>query len=202
MNLAAPSHVVTSSLDGPVLAALARSARPASGREVHRLCGAGSPAGVHKVLRRLVSQGIVLADARAGITLYSLNRRHLAAEAIEAIARIPERLIDAIRAAIGSWERAPEHASLYGSFVRGTGDELSDVDLLLVRPESSGGVWEQRVVELQETVSNLTGNGLSVLEWTIAELLANRNTPLARSIEAEHLHLAGRPLSMLLRGER
>lgn len=199
MNLSAPFSVVTTSLDGPVLTALALAGLPASGREVHRLCGTGSPGGVHKVLQRLVRQGIVEADQRAAETLYTLNRRHLAAEAIEWTARIPERLVDNIREVIRSWRPPPAHASLYGSFARGTSDEDSDLDLLLVRQGRALESWSDQVVALQTQARAMTGNDVAVLEWSVSELRDNRGTPLVRAIQLDHVHLAGRQLASLLR---
>ena len=85
MDLAMPLAVVTPTLDAAVLHALAATTARASGAQVHRMAGTGSPDGVRKVLTRLVAQGIVLADEYPNATLYLLNRDHVAAEAIVAL---------------------------------------------------------------------------------------------------------------------
>jgi predicted nucleotidyltransferase len=198
MNLSEPLAVVSPTLDGPVLAAFVRSGRALSGREVHRLCGRGSPSGVHKVLRRLVAQGIVRADERAAETLYELNPAHLAALAIESIVRTPERLVEHLRHSLRSWRPRALHASLFGSFARGQAGPESDIDLLLVRKGRVTPPWERHVVGLQETVQAMTGNHLEVLEWSLTELRAQRQSPLLRHLLEQSLHLDGQPLAQLL----
>ena len=64
MNVAHPLRGIIPTLDAPVIEALAATTRPLTGREVNRLAGVGSPRGVQLVLRRLVAQGLVLAEGR------------------------------------------------------------------------------------------------------------------------------------------
>lgn len=198
MDLSRPLAVITPTLDAPVLAVLARSGLSLSGREVHRLAGTGSASGVHKVLRRLVRQGIVIADARPSETLYELNREHLAAEAVDRIVRIPETLIDHLRHALRSWVPAPRHASAFRSFARGEAGGDSDVDLLLVRPARAAASWEDGVLELQGQVRAMTGNALEVLEWSLSELRAQRRTSLWRQLLSDSILLAGQPLERVV----
>lgn len=202
MNLTDPLALITPTLDAPVLAALVRSGRPLSGREAHRLCGQGSASGVHKVLRRLVSQGIVRAEERAAETLYELNRDHLAAPAIESIVRAPEHLVEHLRRTLRSWRPGPVHASLFGSFARGEAGEGSDIDLLLVRRGRGTEAWEADVVALQAQVRAMTGNSLEVLEWSMSELRAQRTTPVLERLLSESVVLAGQPLARLLERPR
>ena len=58
MNLTAPSSVLLSTADGPILGVLAGTTRALSGREVARLSGL-SANGAWKALRRLVEHGLV-----------------------------------------------------------------------------------------------------------------------------------------------
>src|SRR5450756_1807365 len=53
MDLAMPLAVVTPTLDAAVLHALAATTARASGAQVHRMAGMGSPDGVRRVLTRL-----------------------------------------------------------------------------------------------------------------------------------------------------
>ncbi|MGH8984415.1 MAG: nucleotidyltransferase family protein [Acidimicrobiia bacterium] len=198
MDLSRPLAVITPTLDAPVLAVLARSGLSLSGREVHRLAGTGSASGVHKVLRRLVRQGIVIADERPSETLYELNRQHLAAEAVDVIVRIPETLINHLRRILRSWVPAPRHASVFGSFARGESSVDSDVDLLLIRPGRAAGSWEHAVVALQDQVRAMTGNAVEVLEWSVSELRAQRRTNLLRELLSDSILLAGPPLERLV----
>ena len=143
-------------------------------------------------------QGVALAEPRAAATLWTLNRRHLAADAIEALARLPEVVVEQIRAAVRGWRVAPLHASLFGSVVAGTADEESDLDLFIVAPTRPGPGWDDQLVNLQDDVRSMTGNDLSLLEWSARELHANRTTPLVRSIAASHVHVAGTRLGELV----
>jgi DNA-binding transcriptional ArsR family regulator len=87
-----------------VLDVLAATTSPRTGGEVTRRMDQGSREGVRRVLARLVSQGIVLADVRAGTTLYSLNRDHVTAGAIVEITRARGAIIDRIIGHLSRWE--------------------------------------------------------------------------------------------------
>jgi len=130
MDLAMPLAVVTPTLDAAVLHALADTTARASGAQVHRMAGTGSPDGVRRVLTRLVAQGIVLAEEHPNATLYLLNRDHVAADAIVALTRLRSTIIDRITDAVSHWSPEPVHASLFGSFARGEATTNSDIDIL------------------------------------------------------------------------
>jgi predicted nucleotidyltransferase len=51
--------------------------------------------------------------------------------------------VERIRDAVAGWEIKPIHAGLFGSFARGVADAESDIDVLVVRPESlfDEGTW-------------------------------------------------------------
>lgn len=105
MDLKHPFAVVTPTVDGDVLAVLAGAEAAFTGREVHRLVGQYSEAGVRKVLGRLVEQGIVLVERAGPSYLYRLNRDHLAAPQIIALAGLRAELLGRLRArprAVGS----------------------------------------------------------------------------------------------------
>src|SRR6266508_1038245 len=65
VDVAHPIRAVVPTLDGPVLEVLARTTRPLTGREIHRLAETGSPNGVRLALTRLSGQGLVHAEERA-----------------------------------------------------------------------------------------------------------------------------------------
>ena len=87
MDVARPLTVLVPSLDGPVLEALARTSRPVTGREAHRLAGAGSESGVRLVLARLVEHGLVNATQAGKATLYVANREHIAWPLVEGLVK-------------------------------------------------------------------------------------------------------------------
>ena len=125
--------------DGAVLALLAGTTRPLSGREVARLIE-GTHNTVRLALKRLSEQGIVtVQEAGSGAALlYRLNREHLAAGAVELLANLRERLFTCLRDSMREWAILPAHAYAFGSVARGDGDTSSDIDLFIVRPAGVG----------------------------------------------------------------
>lgn len=161
MDLSHPIRVVSPTLDGPVLEALAGTTRRLTGREVHRLTGIGSPTGVRLVLVRLVGQGIVYAEEHETAIFYIANRDHLAWPAIELLVGLRRLLIDRLRTSLDAWRPRPVHASLFGSMARGDGSVGSDIDLLLVMPDGTDedeSPWADQVDRIRYDVEAWTGN--------------------------------------------
>jgi hypothetical protein len=61
MDLTDPTRAITPTLDGPVLAVLARAGKPLTVGEIAVQAARGSEIGVRRTVKRLVSQGIVTA---------------------------------------------------------------------------------------------------------------------------------------------
>lgn len=173
MDLTQPLRVVTPTLDGDVLSVLCGTRAPLTGREVHRILGRASEGGVRRALDRLWGQGIVSRESAGRAHLYALNRRHMAARYVCALASLRAELIEALRSAVGAWTVAPVVAVLFGSSARGDGDERSDVDLLLVRPsgiDADDDIWRGQAELLAESVFAWTGNSAEIVEWGEDEL--------------------------------
>jgi predicted nucleotidyltransferase len=208
VNLGVPLSVITPSLDAAVLHVLAATTRPSTGGEVAQRTARGSREGIRRVLARLVSQGVVLSDARSGVTLYSLNREHVTAHAIVEITRARGAIIDRITGHVSRWEPAPRHASLFGSFARGEADNDSDIDVLVV-PSDTGddhrvSASEAAAEDLSEAIRRWTGNHAHVVTTrtgVIAEMRDSRD-PLLDSWRADHVHLWGERLADLARRAR
>lgn len=204
MDLSKPLAVVTPTLDAAVLQALAATTGWVSGAQVHRQGGAGSPDGVRKVLARLVHQGIVLASEHRHATLYSLNRDHVAADAIVSMTLLRGAVVDRIKAAIEAGPATPTHASLFGSFARGDASADSDIDVLVVFDEPGRAPDDERAAfldDLAEDVRRWTGNRAQIVALTVPVLaeMAAADDPLVDSWRADHVHLAGTRLLDLLR---
>jgi DNA-binding transcriptional ArsR family regulator len=97
-----PQAFVVPTLEGEVLVVLVGTTGRLTGRQIARLARRGSPAGIQQALNRLTVQGVVDVEHAGSSSLYSLNRDHLAAAAIEALARIREDLLTRLRAAIAA----------------------------------------------------------------------------------------------------
>lgn len=134
MDTARPYLAICPTLDSDVLAVLAGTSRPLTGREVARLAGRRSHAGVLDALNRLAQHGLVDRQEAGRAFLFTLNREHLAAPAVDILAGLRTELLNRIRHTIETWQVAPTHVSLFGSTARAEGDTASDIDLFVVRP--------------------------------------------------------------------
>lgn len=134
MDLTDPTRAVTPTLDGPVLAALARAGRPLTVAEVADAAARGSEIGVRRCLLRLVGQGIVQATLMGRNTVHELNRQHVAAPVAEILGALRLELWSRFRASLYGWRPEPLLACAFGSATRGDGGVDSDIDLLLVHP--------------------------------------------------------------------
>jgi predicted nucleotidyltransferase len=218
MDLASPLATVTPTLDAAVLQALSATTGASTGAHVQRMAGVGSADGVRRVLARLVRQGIVLAEEHAHASLYRLNREHVAHEPILALTRLRATIVDRITSALGGWQVAPMHASLFGSFARGEAGADSDIDILVVwdsaEPHDSDppddhlgagagltATWAAQVEALAGDVWRWTGNPAHILDVTPATLvdMLSADDPLVESWRVEHVHLTGTRLLDLLR---
>lgn len=198
MLLSHPLQLVTSSIDGDVLAVLARADQGFTPGEVQRLIGEHSIHGVRKALNRLTEQGIVRAERRRNATLYTFNHLHLAAKAITEIANARQILINRLREQLSDFTTTPTYAALFGSAARNDMRLDSDLDVFLVRPDylddAALDAWERDVHELSQQATAWTGNDTRVLELSEREVtsgLANDNDPVLGSIRADGIHLAG-----------
>jgi hypothetical protein len=205
MEVSHPVRGVIPTLDAPVLEVLAGTTKPLSGREVHRLARTGSDRGVRLVLNRLVAQGLATADQHAGATLYVANRAHLAWPAIEALVGLRATLLDRLRELLAGWPIAPGHASVFGSAARGDGDEESDIDILIVRPEASpNDAWETQLEALRSWVLESTGNRCQIFDVDRSRFAVHvmAADPLVAAWRREGIHLVGVSIETLVRSSR
>lgn len=200
MDMGEPSSAICPTLDGPVLMVLAATTRPLAAREVSRLVRRGSWGGVRQALLRLAEHGIVSVDEVGNVTLYALNRHHLAAPAVDVLARLHEELVHRLRDEIGGWSVPAVHASLFGSAARGDGDVTSDVDLFVVRGrrvEHDDPRWRSQLDRLAADVLAWTGNHAGIAEVGEGELARVRKSSAGRSIRVDGITLAGKPIEKL-----
>jgi hypothetical protein len=150
-HLWAPHTAICPTLDTEVLTVLAGTTRPLTGREVARLTGRTSHGGVLDVLNRLTEHGLVDRQEAGRALLFTLNHEHLAAPAVDVLARMRTEFFERMRRAVAAWEIAPIHVSVFGSTARGDGNTESDIDLFIVRPgaiEQDDTGWRAQVDEL------------------------------------------------------
>lgn len=201
MNVARPYSAVSPSLDGDVLVALSRTTRPLTGRRVAEMLAYGSPDGVRKALDRLVDQGIVRREPAGRALMHTLNREHLAAPAVEALATMRSDLLRRLRTALSSWSPPAVHASLFGSTARGDGDVDSDIDIFVVRPDPLGEDdprWREQRERLAADVLTWTGNHAALVESSEGQLseMAGSGAPILDALRRDAISLGGTPLEL------
>jgi predicted nucleotidyltransferase len=202
MDISKPLTAISPGVDADVLAVLATSSQPRSGREVARHAKR-SNTGVQHVLDRLVEHGLVNRQEAGRTFLYTLNRDHLLASVVQQMSGVRLELIERLRSLIAAWPIAPVHVSLFGSAARGDGDASSDVDLFLVRPEGidpDEESWRQQIEELADRVRRWSGNHAGIIEISEEELprLRKDRPPVAGEIERDAVDLVGEPTRKLL----
>jgi len=172
MDLARPLMVITPTVDGDVLAVLARAEASFTGRQVHQIAGRHSERGVRNTLHRLSAQGIVSRERVGSSDQYRLNRAHLAAPYVEALAKLREELLRRMAGELEGWAVPPEFAALFGSAARGAMHPESDIDLLALRPDTVDAddqQWRTQLDGLASNVTAWTGNDTRILEFGAGE---------------------------------
>lgn len=186
-----------------VVVVLRGTTRPLTGREVSRLVRLGSQPAVNAALRRLAEEGLVWSEEAGNAYLYTFNRDHLAAPALEQLADIRSELERRLRAEIAEWEIAPKHASIFGSAARGEGDTNSDIDIFLVRPPGLAADdrrWRAQLENLSDRVHAWTGNRIGLSEVSAADVrrLRRERPPVVEELRRDAINLAGAPATELL----
>ena len=174
MDVSNPMSCVVPSAHGPVLAVLAGTTTPLTGRRIAELSHPKvSQARVARILRELTDAGLVERAPAGSSSLFILNREHLAAVAVESLTTLRQQLWARIAEHAGTWAVPPVAVVVYGSAARGDGDVASDIDLLVVRPAGVGDddrVWHEAVTDLASRVTRWTGNPCEVLDRSEGEL--------------------------------
>jgi len=106
------------------------------------------------------------------------------------------RLVEQVTLHLGLHDAERTTIALYGSTARGTGDEHSDIDLVLLTPVDD----EPLVRDVTTRVERWTGNPCSVYELTPERLseLVRRGDPIVRSWLDDAVTLRGPDLRRLL----
>lgn len=173
MRLQSPFGVVTPTLDGDVLSALAGADDWFTVRRIQHIVRDRSAEGIRKTLHRLVREGIVDEQQAGRASLYRLNRDHLAAGPIIAIANLRGTFVDRLRSEMQSWPSPPTFAALFGSAATGTMTERSDIDLFILLPNNAEEVdeeqWPALLDDLVKRASRWTGSDVRPLTFTIGE---------------------------------
>lgn len=105
--------------------------------------------------------------------LVKLVREHLAARALLALADLRRAFLDELRESLGRLDPAPVNVTLFGSFAPGDDDAHSDVDVIVVRPDSiddDDSSWSESLAGWEATVRCISGNAVNRIEVAENEL--------------------------------
>jgi len=182
-----------------VLRVLSDTSAPLNGREIARRAGV-VPGHMYRVLRDLVSSGVVLSrDQGRAITYELTNPRSAVTRRLRELFAVEARRR---REVVGGLLKAvPEIRSiiLFGSEARGDASSGSDTDFLIV--------MDRKTKRLDERVSNacmqLAAEHQLSLSWLVTDLKELQewqtvDDDFLQNVKAEGVTLAGRPLERLL----
>lgn len=182
MDWTAPLSALFPAVQGAALHSMWRRPVPMTGREVHRVSGVGSYTGTLRALARLATQGLVDARRTGQATEYSLNVEHVLYPVVDAAleAFSPRTLFeDRVRDLVHRRRDMVGEVSVasFGSFARREADSDSDIDLLVVLPDTTSEAEDGAFVdELESRGQRWSGNvvqvyavKVSALERTVAE---------------------------------
>jgi len=197
VDLSFPMNAVVPSAHGPVLAVLARTSEPLSGRGLAELTRpAVSSRQVATVLAALAQSGLVERQRAGSGYLYRLNRDHVAASAVLELVGLRQALWDRMGAAIKAWTWRPAAVVVFGSAARGDGGLDSDIDVLVVRRDdvdADDGAWQRDLVAFAAKVQRWSGNSCEVLERSARQLaeMAQGGEVLIGDLRRDGVFLAG-----------
>lgn len=201
MDYERPVEAVIPGAQGKILAVLVETAADLNLRAVARLSGV-SVAQVSRVLPSLVDLGLVERREAPPSALFRFVPDHVAAQAIMLLARVRERVIDELGRTAAELDPVPVSMVAFGSFARGSADAHSDIDVLVVRPETvdeDDGRWHRTLESWRGNAERLTGNPIEVFEIAereVAERLRGHGT-LWRDIAHDGVTVFGATIGQL-----
>ena len=191
MNLGSPVLDVAPAVRGALLQELARLEQPVTRRQLAGAAGV-APGNASAVIEELIQSGLVSESVAGRSSMVVLNRSHLAAGPVLALAGLRGELIRRLRERLCAWPDL--HGGwLFGSVARGDADSDSDVDLLIVVDDLQSPDLHERLTRLQADVRSWTGNDLQLVEHSPSSWrkLVRAKNPLVEQIRLDGIALAG-----------
>ena len=197
MDLGSPVLDIAPAVRGALLQALARLEQPVTRRRLAAAAGV-APGNASAVIEELIQAGLVSETVAGRSSMVVLNRDHLAAGPVLALAGLRGELIRRLRERLSAWPEL-NGAWLFGSVARGDADSNSDVDLLIVADDLQSHDLHERLSRLQADVRSWTGNDLQLVEHSPSSWrkLTQAKNPLVEQIRLDGIALAGGTASLL-----
>ena len=197
MDLGSPVLDIAPAVRGALLQALARLEQPITRRQLAAAAGV-APGNASAVIEELIQSGLVSETVAGRSSMVVLNRSHLAAGPVLALAGLRGELIRRLRERLCAWPDL--HGGwLFGSVARGDADSDSDVDLLIVVDDLQSPDLHERLSSLQADVRSWTGNDLQLVEHSPSSWrkLVRAKNPLVEQIRLDGIALAGGTASLV-----
>ncbi len=144
---------------GALLQAIAHLERPVTRRQLAVVADV-DPELASALIEEFIEAGIVHEVLGARSPTVELNRRHLAAGPILALAGMRGELISRLRARMGEWPDVVA-AWLHGLMARGDVSGVTNIDLLIVVSDIESEDLRHRIEQLHVDVRDWTGNELN-----------------------------------------
>jgi len=171
MDFVRPIEAVIPGAQGRILAVLVETTAPLNLRNLARLAGV-SPAQASRVMPGLVELGLVERYEVPPSSQFVLARPNVAAQAVIELARSRETAAERIGLAAASMATPPESVIVFGSFARGEADLESDIDVVVVRPDSideDNDEWATALDAWRDEARAITGNSVEIVEVSLGE---------------------------------
>lgn len=171
MDFRSPVAAVIGGTRGRLLAVLAETTAPLTLRRLAQLATV-SPAQASRVMPQLVELGLVERSEVPPASQFVLVRDNVAARFIIQLAGTREAALKEIGDAAVAIEPTPLSVVVFGSVARGEADEVSDVDVVVIRPDDVGEDderWADSVDDWRRRAASITGNQVEILEVSASE---------------------------------
>lgn len=210
MDVTDPLAMIVPGVHGRVLAVLARSGLPLTGRRVAELAGS-SIERTRQVLRGMAEDGLVGMQRAGQAVLYEVNREHilwpavrqLVTDADQTVWALKRRISATIESALDPDDAQEVTAALFGSVARGDSRPDSDVDILLITPDTLTETQvDVLVADTIRAVEVAIGNDCNVYQTSRARFdeLVREDDPMVPSWTADAAVFHGPDFRRRLRG--
>lgn len=201
MDFVHPVEALIPGAQGRILAVLVETSAELNLRTLARLAGV-SVAQASRVVPHLVDLGVVERREVPPSSLFCLNSAHVVAQPLISLARSREAALVQLGAAAATMGVQPESVIIFGSFARGEADTASDIDVVMVRPDSveeGDPVWVAALEAWRSRARSIAGNRVELIDvgrTEVGEKLTGRS-PLWRDIAQHGVVVHGASLRQL-----
>jgi predicted nucleotidyltransferase len=171
MDFVRPVEAVIPGAQGRILSVLVKITAPLNLRTLARLASV-SPAQASRVMPGLVDLGIVERYEVPPSSQFLLARSNVAAQAVIELSRSQETASERIGLAAAAMATTPESLIIFGSFARGEAGVDSDIDVVVVRPDSideDDDDWATALEAWRDEARAITGNTVEVIEVSLSD---------------------------------